>query len=176
MNRHTMIGLASVVGLCLVMSLPAGTAVAQQKQQVSFKAPAETSKYTQQLNLDVGDVASHIVRIWELHRTYPSNAPVINGLKLVEDWERGIGDRIDGTGDGTFFRVFVMENGDKFFSRQTVTVQSNSGKLNASIVGYITGGTGKFAGMQGIIRGSADVDLKTGFNEAVTNIEYSVGR
>jgi hypothetical protein len=69
-----------------------------------------------------------------------------------------------------------MENGDKFFSRQTVTVQSNSGKLNASVVGYITGGTGKFAGMQGIIRGSADVDPKTGFNEAVTNIEYSVGR
>jgi hypothetical protein len=63
MNSHTMIGLASVAGLCLVMSLPAGTAVAQQKQQVSFKAPAETSKYTQQLNLDVGDVANHIVRI-----------------------------------------------------------------------------------------------------------------
>jgi hypothetical protein len=175
MNRRITLSLTTIALLCLI-ALPTGRAVAQEKQHVSFKAPAANSKYTQQLNVDVGDAPNHIVRIWELQHTYPNDAPVINGVKLVEWWERAIGDRFDGSGDGTSYAVFVMENGDKFFARISLVVQNTSGKLAASTAGHITGGTGKFAGIQGIVRGTANFDPKTGFNESQMEIDYSVGR
>ena len=131
---------------------------------------------TQQLNIDVGDVLNHIVRINEIHRIYPNNAPVINGLKLVETWSRTIADYIDGNGSGTSYSVYLMENGDKFFDRTSLLVQNTSGKLTAANVGYITGGTGKFVGMQGIVRAFGNFDYKTGFNENQIEIEYSIGK
>ena len=115
MNRRTTLTLTTIALLSLAVALPAGNVVAQQKQQVSFKAPAENSKYTQQLIVHVGDVPNHIVRAFEIHFTYPNNAPVINGLKLVETWGRGISDYMDGNGSLTVYTVIVMENGDRFF-------------------------------------------------------------
>src|SRR5262249_30536163 len=149
-------------------------AVAQQKQQVSFKTPAENSKYTQQVNVDVGDVPNHIVRVFDLHRTYPNNPPVINGLKLVEEWDRGIADLTDGNGNATLYAVYMMENGDKFFARTVNVVQTSAGKLTATQVGSITGGTGKFATMQGIVRALTNFDPKSGFNENQITIEYTI--
>jgi hypothetical protein len=171
-----MIGFASMAVLCFVVSLPAGTAVAQQKQHVSFKAPAENSKYTQQLIVDVGDVPDHIVRVFEIHFTYPNDAPVINGLKLAETWGRGITDYIEGNGSLTVYNVIVMENGDRFFARITGVTSKTTEKLTATQVGYITGGTGKLAGMQGIVRITSNFDYKTGFNESQFDIEYSIGK
>ena len=113
---------------------------------------------------------NHIVRVFELHYTYPNNAPVINGLKLVEAWARGITDYLDGNG------LYVMENGDRFSTRTALLVQNIAGKLTATNVGNISGGTGKFAGTQGIIRVSTNFDYKTGFNESQTDIEYTVGK
>jgi hypothetical protein len=181
-RRNTMYRLAALAPttmalLCLAIALPAGSAVAQQKQQVSFKTPAENAKYTQQQNIDVGDVPNHIVRVFELHYTFPDNAPVINGLRLVEAWARGIADYIDGSGPDPLYLVYVMENGDKFFSRTAGVVQSSSsGKLTATQAGTITGGTGRFAAIQGTVRVNANFDLKTGFNESQTEIEYSIGK
>ena len=160
----------------LAVELPAGDVLAQEKQHVSFKAPAENSKYTQQLIVDVGDAPNHIVRAFEIHFTYPNNAPVINGLKLVEAWGRGITDYIDGNGSLTVYNVIVMENGDRFFARITGVTSKTSEKLTATQVGYITGGTGKFAGMQGIVRISTNFDYKTGFNESQFDIDYLIGR
>jgi hypothetical protein len=176
MNRRSTLTLTTMALLCLAVALPAGNAVAQQKQQVSFKAPAENTKYTQQLILDAGDVPNHIVRVFELHYIYPNNAPVINGLKLVEAWARGITDYLDGNGPGTVYSVYVLENGDKFFTRTALLVQNIAGKLTATNVGNITGGTGKFAATQGIIRVSTNFDYKTGFNESQTDLEYTVGK
>jgi len=176
MNRRTTLILKTVAMLSLAIALPVDHVAAQEKQRVSFKSPAENSKYTQQVNLNVADVPNHIVRAYEVHRTYPNNAPVINGLKLVECWEEGVGDRIDGSGDGTSYVAYVMENGDKFFVRQSLVIQNISGKTSATTVGHITGGTGKFAGMQGMLRASANFDAKTGFNEAQTDIEYSMSK
>lgn len=173
MNRRTT--LTTMALLCLA-ALPAGNALAQQKQQVSIKASAENSKFTQQQNIDVGDVPNHIVRVFEVHATFPNNAPIINGLRLVEMWTRGNADYIDGNGPGTVYGVYVMENGDKFFARSANLAQGSAGKLTATSVGYITGGTGKFAVIQGIVRVLAKVDLKTGSNEIQTDIEYSIGK
>jgi hypothetical protein len=176
MNRRNTLTLTAIPLLFLAIALPAGNAVAQQKQQASFKASSENSKYTQQINVEVGDVPNHMVRIFDLHRTYPNNAPVINGLKLVEESARGIADLTDGYGTSTLYGVYVMENGDKFFARSSNVIQSGSGKLATTQVGYITGGTGKLAGMQGIVRASGNFDPKSGFSENQTDIDYSIGK
>jgi hypothetical protein len=82
-------------------------------------------------------------------------------------------DYIDGNGSSTTYTVYVLENGDKFFSRAALVAQSDgSGKLTATTVGPITGGTGKMAGVQGITRGVATANPKSGVNEGQTEIEY----
>jgi hypothetical protein len=152
-------------------------AVAQQNQQVSFKNLAENSKYTQQQNIAVRDVPNHIVRIYELHRTFPNaNAPVINGLRIVEEWDTGTGDRVDGNGSDIGYSVFVMENGDKVFARYGGHVQTNSGKSTETLSGTITSGTGKLLGIQGTLRTVVNFDPAAGFNENQVNIEYSIGQ
>ena len=172
MNRRRMLTPAIMAVLGLAVAVPAG-ALAQEKQRVTYKVAPENSKYTQQHVIDVGDVPGHQVRVYELHRTFPANAPVINGLRLTETWGRAVTDYIDGNGSSTTYTVYVLENGDKFFSRAALVAQSDgSGKLTATSVGPITGGTGKFAGIQGMVSGLATATPKTGINEGQTAIEY----
>jgi hypothetical protein len=85
MARTFTLTLTTMVLLCVAFALPAHNAVAQQKQQVSFKAAAENNKITQHLNIEAGDVPNHIVRVFEVHNTYPNNAPIINGLKCLSE-------------------------------------------------------------------------------------------
>lgn len=157
----------------IALALPLGSAIAQQKQQVSFKTPAANTKYTQQQAIDVGDIAGHQVRVYEIHRTYPGNAPMINGMKLVESWSRGVTDYIDGNGPNTTYNVYVLDNGDKMFTRASLVAQSSGGgKITTTSAGTITGGTGKLAGIQGIIRTTGTAEPKAGVNENQTDIEY----
>jgi hypothetical protein len=168
--------LVTAVLLCLAVALPGRNALAQEKQHVSFKTAAENSKFTQQHIIDVGDAPEHIVRAFEIHFIYPNNAPVINGLKLVETWGRGITDYIDGNGSATVYIVIAMENGDRLFARVTGVTSKTSERLAATQVGFIAGGTGKLAGMQGVVRISSDFDYKTGFNETQFDMDYSIGK
>jgi len=177
-QRHlsTTLTMTTMALLYFGIGLPARDADAQQKQQITSKTPSEDSKYTQQLNIEVGDLPNHIIRFFEVHRIYPTNAPLINGLKLVEEWGRGAADYIDGNGNAYVYDEYVMENGDKFFARSVFVTERTSGIINATQVGYITSGTGKLAGMHGIIRVSVNFDPKTGFNEIETKLEYTTGK
>jgi hypothetical protein len=177
MNRRTTIMLMTTALLGLAVAVPAGDAFAQQTQRVSYKVGAENSKYTQQQFLDVGDAAGHQVRSFEIYRTFPANAPVINGVKMKEQWTRGISDYVDNNGTATTYNVYVLENGDKFFTRGTVLARSaGPGKLSNMTVAYITGGTGKLAGIQGIVRTTGTAEPKAGINETQVEIEYSIGK
>jgi hypothetical protein len=177
MNGLTTLTLATMALLCVAVAMPTGDAFAQQTQHVSYKVGAENSKYTQQQFLDVGDVAGHQVRSFEIYRTFPTNAPVINGMKMKEQWTRGISDYVDNNGTATTYNVYVLENGDKFFTRGTVLARSaGPGKLTNVTVAYITGGTGKLAGIQGIVRTTGSAEPKAGVNETQVEIEYSIGR
>jgi hypothetical protein len=167
--KQLALGLIIAIGLTL-------PAVAQQKQQVAFRTPAENSKYTQQLTIDVGDVPNHVIRVFQIHYTFPSNQPVINGIKLVELWENGIGDRLDGNGPLTSYGVYVMENGDKLFTKTIGVIQNTAGKLTNTNVGNLTGGTGTLAGIQGTIRQSGNFNYTTGFAEGQTEIEYLIDK
>jgi hypothetical protein len=176
MDRHTQLKLAILAAVSLGTALPTGNAIAQQIQHVSYKTSAENTKYTQQHIIDVGDVPGHQVRIFEIHRTYPSNAPVINGMKLVEQWTRAMSDFTDNNGPATNYAIYVLENGDKFFVRAALVSQSTGGgKLSNLTAGTITGGTGKLAGIHGSVRTSGTAEPKAGINETTTDIDYSMG-
>jgi hypothetical protein len=148
-----------------------------RRQQVVFTVDAANSKYTQQHVIDVGDVPGHQVRLFEVHRTYPKNPPVINGLKIAESWTRGVSDFINNTGASIVYHVYIAENGDRFFIQSSSAgVQGGpDGKMSTTTTGPITGGTGKFSGIRGLFRTSVTADLKAGTNEVYVELEYWFG-
>jgi hypothetical protein len=154
--------------------LAVGPALSEQKQRIVFKVDAANTKYTQQYAVDVGDIPGHQVRLFEIRRTYPSDAPAIKGTKIVESWTRGITDYINNNGAATTYWVYVLENGDKFFTRgSVVAVQGpGEGKLTATTVGPIMGGTGKLVGIQGMARTLTLADPQAGVGETQVEIEY----
>src|SRR5215831_15331919 len=180
MNRRKLI-LVTVALFASALALPAADAAAQEMQRVSYKTPAANSKYTVQHVLDVGDIPGHQVRLYELRRTFPTDAPTINGVKLKETIARGLSDYVDTNGANTNYVEYVMENGDKFYSRQTTVSQSTvaaDGKRKniANGAGVITGGTGKFATIKGVVRTTNVFDAKAGINDGESQIEYLIGK
>jgi hypothetical protein len=133
--------------------------------------PSTAARFTSGVSLVLSPDAS-----FEVHRVYPINAPVIGGLKLVEEWGRDAADYVDGNGDAYVYDEYVMENGDRFFARSVFVTQRASGRLSATQLGRITSATGKLAGLHGIARVSVNFDPKTGFNEIETNTEYTIGK
>jgi hypothetical protein len=173
MNRQTILTAVACATLCSAVVMGSIDAAAQQRQRVSFKSTPENTKYTQQHVIEVGDVPNHQVRVYEIHRTYPGNPPVINGEKLKEQWTRATSDYTDNSGTGVTYATYVFENGDKFFVTTSLIAQSEGGgKLTATTVGTIMGGTGKFAGIQGKTLGVAHADPKAGVNENQTMVEF----
>jgi hypothetical protein len=172
MIRVTKLILPAFISCCLAATLPANDALAQER--LVFKVAAENTQYTQQHTIEVGDVPGHHVRLFEIRRIYPSNAPVINGMKLVESWSRGISDYTNNNGEATVYGVYVLENGDKFFTRATlVALQSpEATNLTATAVGPIMGGTGKLAKINGMARILTTADPKMGMNETQVDLQY----
>src|ERR1700716_3722308 len=105
MKRITIFTLTTAL-LCLAGVL-AGDGLAQTKQKLVFKVDAANTKYTQQHIIHVGDVPGHQVRVFEVRRTYPTNPPVINGMKIVESWARGASDFTNSNGPAVIYHIFV---------------------------------------------------------------------
>jgi hypothetical protein len=167
--KRTMITLTAL-SFCLVVA----PAVAQQKQQVTIKGNPATSKYTLQQSLEVGNVPGHAVRLFEIKRTYPDK-PMVNGVAIKESTTRGISDYIDTTGANVNYTEYLLENGDKFFTRtNTVGQGDSSGKQTNMGAGVIIGGTGKLSGISGLVKGNGRSDLKAGINENETVVEYMI--
>jgi hypothetical protein len=169
---HSAISCAAALMLC-----GAPSAWAQEKQKISYKVTAENSKYTQRNTIDVGDESGHQLVMFEIHRTFPSNAPVINGVKLKETWTRGYADYINSNGLSTNYTLYVLDNGDKFYTYSGTMGQADAaGKRSTVAVGQIRGGTGKFAAMKGLVRSTGVSDGKAGLNETQTEIEYWIAK
>ena len=120
-------------GVAVLILCSGSGAWAQQKQKLSYKVDAGDTKYTQRHELDVGDVAGHQLTVFEIHRTFPSNAPVINGLKLKEIWTRGYSDYLDRNGLSTNYGVYVLENGDRFYTLSNTMGQADAAGKRATI-------------------------------------------
>jgi len=154
---------------------------AQKKQRVSFTTPPENAKYTQQYAIDAGDVPGHKIRIFEVHRTYPKDPPVFDGFRLKEVWRRGYSDYVYVNGHAWGYDIWVLENGDKIFLEWSGTSSSTDDldrSKRSSFVGVlrITGGTGRFIGIRGLLREQVIFSPKTGYNKAQTEGEYSIER
>jgi len=159
--------------LFAALALCAAPALAQQKQKITYKVDAADAKYPQRLMIEVGDQPGHTVGAFEIHRKFGAGAPSINGVKIKESFTRGYNDYYDSNGLSVNYTVFVMENGDKFYSHaHTVGQADAAGKRSTVSVGDIRGGTGKLAGIKGITRSKGASDGKAGFNQTESEIEY----
>ena len=177
MHWPTSLILKSAALMWLVVASPIGDAVAQQRQRVFFHASGENSKYTKQYAIDVPDMPGHQVRIYEVRRTFPTNPPIVNGLAIKEIWTRGLADYTEDNGHGSLYSEYLMENGDRFFSFASVIAHRiGFDDFLSNTVGYITGGTGKLEGIEGVLRTTARTHPKAGTLEVDTEIQYSVGK
>jgi hypothetical protein len=158
--------------MCAAVALSIHEAFAQQR--LIFDVSAENTKYTKQHIIDVGDVPDHQVRVFEIHRAYPSNAPTINGIRIVESWTRGVSDYTNNNGEATSYAVYVLENGDRFFTRGSlIAIQTpEESNLSATTVGPIIGGTGRLSRINGMARSTISANPKTGLNETHVDISY----
>lgn len=126
---------------------------AQQKYTISA-APNSSSQFLQEHIIDVDDVPGHRLRVYEIRQDYPQRDLAFAGVVVKQGLSRNISDAINGNGSFTYYMVYSLEDGNKVFARGTGTTQADA------IVGYrfvivenFVGGTGKFKGMRGQVRG-----------------------
>ena len=131
---------------------------AQEKLKVSWRTTGENNKYTKRHVIEVADVPGHAVVIFEIHRTYPADTgAVYDGVKVKEELIQGTYDGVAGNGLVTGYSVLLLENGDNIYARwqqSSQTVPRSDGPSRASVNGtwLVTGGSGKFRGIQGVGR------------------------
>ena len=103
-------GIRLLVAITLGVTLPLCSIAAgwaQEKHKLAYTLPAALSTFTQQHALDVGDVPGHQVRIFAVHRTYPKDLLVVDGVRVVEEWLRGYSDYIDINGPAWGYGISV---------------------------------------------------------------------
>ena len=176
--------LTILTSLAVTLSLGAALTIfpitdvsAQEKCKVSGQVPATNATYTHQYALDARDVPGHQIRIYEIHRTYSNDEPNCEGLKRVEQWASGYSDYIDRNGRTWGYAVTVFDNGDKIFGEfngtsQTITGPDGKKSTYTAGVTRITGGTGKYQAVRGLVRESNIFDPEKKLNQAQYEGEY----
>jgi hypothetical protein len=110
--------------------------------------------------IDVGDVPGHVVRVFELHGDYKNIDLSYGGAKAKEGWVRGNSDYTNGTGTASNYGIILLEDGNMLFTKEAVLGQATpnpdgSKALEYSFVDTFVGGTGKFKGIRGQLRGNS---------------------
>lgn len=156
------------------------TAWSQQKYPIRINSDGQSSKYTQQHKIDVGDVPGHQVRIQETQRIYNDKSTLsFSGVKATEGWVRGFSDYTNGKGKAWGYGHWVLEDGSRIFYEYVGTSHSETtatGSLAGTYYGTtrIVGGTGKFKGIHGTTTDTVvfDNDPHNGFNRSGGKGEY----
>jgi hypothetical protein len=169
---------ACVLICLMVISRVAG---AQERYPIETAGEGQTgSKYTQQLAIDVADVPGHQVRVVELMRTYSDETKLrIMGTPVKEAWLRGLTDYVSGSGPARGYTVWVLADGERIFLQwdsvsQSEPTASGSRRGSSEAVTRITGGTGKYKGIRGLMRDTVqfDTDPQKGYSKGSTKGEY----
>src|SRR4030088_2918834 len=109
-TTRTMVGVvAGLITIGLAVSETSG----QEKHKYSFVSPPGVSTYTQQHEIEVGDVPGHKVRTFEIRAKFANEAPRSAGVKAVEGWTRAMSDLTNGSGRSSGYGMTILENGDK---------------------------------------------------------------
>lgn len=143
--------LVAVLGF-LLMSLPVYS-------QEKWPIPSADSdgKYVEERVIDVGDVPGHQLRIYNLTSTFPKKDLKFLGVNVVSSSSIGSSDYIGKSGSFNYYIVYVLENGDKIFGRGSgASVSNPDGGRKYSFIENLSGGTGKFKGVRGQLRGSGE--------------------
>jgi len=151
--------------------------LAQDRQSVSYDAAAAETKYSANYRVTVGDVPDHILRIFELHRTFVRHPPIFQGVTAKEMWERGSADTIDQNGSESSYVTYLLEDGNKVFGRYSGAIKSfrwPDGSRHFDVQGVIAlnGGTGSFACLRGTVRVRASLDPGADSNQIESKGEY----
>jgi hypothetical protein len=163
-----------------VSVLAAAAASAEDRCKLSWESVAGTSKYTQQHNIDVGDIPGHKIGVAELHRTYPDAKANCEGYKFTESWHHFYRDVVDRNGRVWGYVVYILDNGNKIFMEMSGTLKTEvdadgTARTTYDGAGTWTGGTGRYASVRGIQRehltveyspGSTEVRASSGKNDA----------
>ena len=167
------------IGLAALLFLFSGLAVAQQKYAYKHSTTPQSSRYVQQHKIDVGDIPGHQVRIYEIVNKYTRGHPIIRGTRVVETWARGSSDYISGVGPVRDYGVWMLEDGNKIYTEWTGTTHSDvssTGTLKGTFNGTtrLTGGTGKFAAIRGVVTDVVefDTDPDSDYNNGSERGEY----
>ena len=129
-------------------------AAAQQKYTIS-QAPNANSQYLREYSIEVDDVPGHRLRVYEIRQEYPQKDLAFAGVVVKEGLSRNMSDAINGNGSFIYYMVYSLEDGNKVFCRGTGTTQADpTAWYRFVIVENFVGGTGKFKGMRGQVRGS----------------------
>lgn len=161
--------------------LVASAGVAQEKCTETFAADNTESKYTEQHVMDVGDVAGHQIRIFELHHTYPDAKANCEGLKRTEQVVHGFSDYVDRNGRAWGYAVTTYDNGDRMFIQFTGTshtIANADGSKTSTYVGtsVITGGTGMYTGVRGTGRDRVHFDPEKNINQSDSELTYWIDK
>ena len=175
--RRTAPTIAAMFAAVVVFGSVTSQTSGQEKHKYSFVTPPGVSVYTQQHEIEVGDVPGHKVRIYEIRSKFADEAPRYAGVKVVEGWSRALSDHTNGTGHASGYGVVVLENGDKIFSRfetlaHAVVESDGSRKGSYTSVATLTGGTGKFSTIRGTLHSAGSTDFKAGLSNVKTEGEY----
>jgi hypothetical protein len=157
----------------------AGMASAQQKYPYHQATAPQSSQFVQQHSIEVGDMPGHQIRIFEVQRAYTSEHPLVMGTKVVEIWDRGFSDYVNGIGPAQGYGTLVLEDGNKIFEEWRGTSYSeptSTGLRRGTFHGTsrLVGGTGKFATIRGVLTCETefDADPKTGYSRPTCRGEY----
>src|SRR2546427_7368582 len=149
------------VAIVLVLSLLGGLillapnqSLAQERHKISWSTRPENTKVTFQHTLEIPDVPSHAIRMFELRRTWPENPPMVTGLKVVEEIARGTADNMAGNGLSRGYNSWRDQNRDMSLPpwqkiNQALTNPDGSRKATYTGTYLMTGGTCKLRGVKG---------------------------
>lgn len=169
------------IGLVIVafaaILFPAGSH-AQKKFQIDV-SPPQQSRYVKEHIIDAADAPGHQLRIVEIEKDYTSSHPIVRGVKITKVRQWAFTNYTNGVGPVIFYETWSDGRGNMFFVEGTAETESQitatgSRRGTSSGSGRITGGTGKFATIQGVLAGRTefDSDPNDGYNRNKGRIEY----
>ena len=177
MSARYAIGLPAVL---VLLAIASGPASAQEHFKLNYNQVGQTSKYLGQQAFDVGDQAGHQVRIYKVQRTFTEeSAFVIRGVRVKSTEANGYSDYTNGIGPISGYEVWTMADGGKVYaeySGSTLSEGTETGSRRgvATSAGRITGGTGAWKSIRGMVHNVSrfDSDPQKGYSQTDTRVEY----
>lgn len=159
-NRNILLRRSAAIALPAFLAFSISQqAFAQEKQTVAFTLPAGSIHYLQEQTIEVGDVPGHKLRIFESRIDYQNIKLAFGGVRVKEVFTRGSSDYTNGNGTSSNYSVYLLEDGNKLFARdigvaQTAANADGAITFRSTVVATFIGGTGKFRGIKGQLRGN----------------------